>query len=191
MNPTPLSPWDRTQLAFLRTMSSFLGLVDSLLKVQWGEHLLERMSHRWQGKLQQLNQALANLEDERNQIHEQLEALALHTATLCLGGRKLTYNELSFDPAIPHDDQLLDASIALLVKQRLATIESREIEPGHFIYYLEPDWAAIHSRLRTAAGLAEPETAEWFREGLRFIEESLLPQNEIQRGQSPANLDTE
>jgi hypothetical protein len=191
MNPTPLSPWDRTQLAFLRTMSRFLGLVDSLLNVQWGERLLERMSHRWQRQLQQLSEALTNLEDERNQLHEQLEALALHVATICLGGRKLIHNELRFDPAIPHDEALLDASIALLVKQRLAMIESREVEPGHFVYYLEPDWAAIHSRLRRAARLAEPETGEWFQEGLRYIEESFLPQNEPQRGQSPPNLDRE
>lgn len=191
MNPAPLSPWERTQLAFLRTLSICLGLVDSLLNVQWGERLLERMSHRWQRQLLQLNEALANLEDERNQLHDQLEALALHIATICLGGRKLTYNELRFDPGIPRDDHLLDASIDLLVKQRLATIESREIEPGHFVYYLEPDWAAIHGRLRTAACLAEPEIAEWFQEGLRFIEESLLPQSETQSWQSPSNPDTE
>ena len=191
MNPTPLSPWERTQLAFLRTMSICLGLVDSLLNVQWGERMLERMGHRWQRQLQQLNEALANLEDERNQLHDQLEALALHVATVCLGGRKLAYNELRFDPALPHDEQLLDASIDLLVKQQLATIESREIEPGHSVYYLEPDWAAIHSRLHTAAYLAEPEIAEWFQEGLRFIEESLLPESETQSGQFPPNVNTE
>jgi hypothetical protein len=191
MKPASLSRWDRTQLAFLRIMSSFLGLVDGILNVQWGEHLLERMSNRWQRQLQQLNESLAALEDERNQIHDQLEALALHIAAICLAGRRVACSELRFDPAIPHDDELLDASIALLVKPRLATIESEEIEPGHFIYHLEPDWTAIHSRLSTAANQAGPEIAEWFRESLRLMEESFLPQTDAQTEQLSSNLNPE
>ena len=174
MNPSPLSLWDQTQLTLLRFLSSVLGLLDRLFHVRWGEHLLDRMSKRWQTRLDQLDETLAHLEKERRRLRLQAEALAIHAATIYLGGRSLAHDELRFDPAVPNDEEILDASIALLVKQRLAAIESVEIEPGHFVYDLEPDWAAIHSHLGEVADQAEPETAEWLREGMRFIDENVL-----------------
>jgi len=176
MNPAPLTFWDRTQLAILRMLSISLGWVDWLLNVHWGEHLLNHLSRRWQARLDLLNATLADLERERHHIQTQAEALAIQAATIYLGGRSLIYNELRFDPAVAHDEEMLDASIDLLVKQQLATIESVETEPGHFVYNLDPDWAAIHRRLRAAAEQADPESAEWFREGIRLIEETLLSQ---------------
>jgi hypothetical protein len=174
MNPSPLSLWEQTQLTLLRFLSIFLGLLDRLFHVQWGEHLLDRMSQHWQTRLEQLDETLAHLEKERQRLRLQAEALAIHAATIYLGGRSLAREELCFDPAVPSDEEILDAAIALLVKQRLAAIESVEIEPGHFVYNLEPDWAAIHSHLGQVADQAEPETAEWLREGMRFIDESGL-----------------
>ncbi len=191
MNPAPLSFWDRTQLVFLRMLSSSLGWVDRLLNVRWGEHLLDRISGRWQTRLDQLSVALADLETERLQIQMQAEALAIQAATIYLGGRSLLYNELRFDPAVPHDEELLDASIDLLVKQRLAAIESEEIEPGHFVYILEPDWPAIHHRLSAAADQADPDSAEWFREGIRLIDEAILARGASPVRGSPENLDQE
>jgi hypothetical protein len=40
---------------------------------------------------------------------------------------------------------------------------------------LEPHWAAIRTRLSDAVDQAEPQVADWFREGLRFIDEAFLP----------------
>lgn len=182
MNPAPLSFWDRTQLTILRLLSVSLAWVDLILNVHWGERLLDRLSHRWRSRLDLLNATLADLEKERHQIQMQAEALAIQAATIYLGGRSLIYNDLRFDPAVAHDEEMLDASIDLLVKQQLATIESVETEPGHFVYYLEPDWAAIHRRLSAAVDQADPESAEWFLEGIRLIEEALLT-----HGASPSN----
>lgn len=186
MNRSPLSFWEQTQLVLLRLVSISLGLVDKLLNVRWGEHLLERMSNHWQAQVDQLDRALAELEKERYQLQLREEALAIQAAAIYLGGRKLARDKLCFDPAISQDEAILDASIDLLVKQRLATIESEEIEPGHFVYHLEPDWPVIHARLRQAADQAEPEIAEWFYETIRFIE-AVLAQASNQAEQVPSN----
>jgi hypothetical protein len=176
VNPSPLTFWDRAQLALLRTLSIGLGLVDRLFHVDWGERALGRMSRRWERQLEQLDETLAQLEQEREQIQAQSEALAIHAAAVYLASRNLTQDKLRFDPEISHDDEILDATIDLLVKQRLASIETEEVDDGHFLYTLEPDWAAILERLRSAADRADPEVAEWFQEGIRFIDEAFLRQ---------------
>jgi hypothetical protein len=176
MNPNSLSFWDQVQLTLLRVLSLTLGLVDRLLNVHWGERLLERLASRWQARLEQLDRALASLQQERSRLHLHGEALALYAAAIYLGGRSLARDELRFDPADPHDEEILDATIDLLVKERLASITSQEIEPGHYVYSLEPDWPAIRARLSEAANQAPPDVANWFREGVCFIDEALLPQ---------------
>lgn len=191
MNPMPLSLWDRTQLTILRLLSITLGWLDWLLNVHWGERLLNRLSRRWQARLDLLNASLADLEEERQRIHMQAEALAIQAATIYLGGRSLIHSELRFDPAIAHDEEMLDASIDLLVKQRLATIESVETEPGHFVYHLDPDWAAIHRRLSAAADQTDPQSAEWFLEGIHLIEEALLSHGTPPGNTVPENADQE
>ena len=104
----------------------------------------------------------------------QAEALAIHAATIYLGGRSLARDELLFDPADPHDEEILDATIDLLVKERLAAIEAEEIGERRYVYRLDPDWVAIRARLVRATDQAEPEVADWFRESLKFIDESFL-----------------
>ena len=174
MNAGALSTWDKIQLTLLRWLSVVLAVMDGLLEVTWGERLSERLTHRWRAQLAELDRALVELEEERGELQEQAEALAIHTAALYLGRRYLAEKELRFDPADAHDENLLDASIDLLVKERLAEIESEEIAPGHYVYHLEPDWAAIHTHLSQAANGAEPEIAGWYREGLRFISDTFL-----------------
>jgi hypothetical protein len=191
MNPAPLSLWDRTQLTILRLLSISLGWLDWLLNVHWGEKLLNRLSRRWEARLDQLDATLADLEKERQQIQMQAEALAIQAATIYLGGRSLIFNELRFDPAIAHDEEMLDASIDLLVKQRLATIESVEIEPEHYVYHLAPDWTAIHRRLSAAVEQAGPESTEWLLEGIRLIEEALLSQGVPPGKGAPVNSNPE
>ena len=191
MNPSPLTFWDRAQLTLLRLLSIGLGLVDRLFHIQWGERALGRMSRRWESRLEQLDETLALLDQEREQLQAQSEALAIHAAAIYLAGRNLTQDKLRFDPAVRHDDEILDATIDMLVKQRLASIETEEVDDGHFIYTIEPDWAAILASLRAAAERADPEVAEWFQEGIRFIDEAFLTQSEPPGEHEPSNLSQE
>jgi hypothetical protein len=174
MNLRPSSLWDQMQLTLLQMFTLLLDRLDGVLNVHWGERLLERLAHRWQAQLVQLDKDIAHLEQERARLRAQAEALAIHAAVIYLGGRSLTRNELRFDPADPHDEEMLDATIDLLVKQRLASIETHEIEPGHYVYHLELDWMAIHTRLSNAADQADLEMKDWFQEGLKFIDEAFL-----------------
>ncbi|MGD9405281.1 MAG: hypothetical protein PVH95_09045 [Anaerolineae bacterium] len=187
MSSTRLTLWDRAQLLLLRILSISLGLLDRLFRIDWGERVLDRMSRRWEDQLDQLDATLAQLEQEREQIQAQSEALAIHAAAIYLAGRSLTQEALRFDPALSQDDEILDATIDLLVKQRLASIETEEVEAGRFVYTLEPDWAAILAKLRDAADQADPEVAEWFQEGIRFIAEEFLPAAEPPGEPSPSN----
>jgi hypothetical protein len=175
VNEQSLPFWSRVQLRLLRLLTAFLAIVDSLFRIRWGERLLDRMAGRWQAQLLELDQSLARLEVERHQLQSQAEALAIHAAALYLGGRWLARGELRFDPSDPHDEQVLDAAIDLLVKTRLAAIESEAVEAGRYVYHLEPDWPAIRARLTEAAALADGETAAWFQEGLKFIDDTFVP----------------
>jgi hypothetical protein len=187
VNPSPLTFWDRAQLTVLRLLSVGLGLLDRLFHVDWGERALGRMSRRWEDQLAKLDEALAHLEQEREELQAQSEALAIHAAAIFLAARNATEGTLRFDPALSHDDEILDATIEILVKQRLASIETIEVGNGEYLYTIEPDWAAILTRLRAAAEQAEPEIADWFQEGTRLIDEALLSQVELPDGQDIAN----
>ena len=167
-------PWDRMQLTLLRLLGGALSFVDEVFCVDWGERLLGRMAGGWQARLAELDRALASLEEERYRLHLQAEALALHVAALYLARRSLVHEELRFDPADPRDEETLDASIDLLVKEHLAAIESEQIEPGHYVYHLEPDWSAIRARLSGAASQADPDMADWLLQGLEFIDDEFL-----------------
>jgi hypothetical protein len=174
MNIHPLPLRDRIQLAILRLLSVVLSTIDHLFHVQWGERLLGRMASRWEARLAQLDEALVLLEQERGRLHGQAEALAIQATVIYLGGRSLTHDELCFDPADPHDEEILDAIIELLVKEQLAEIEMQEVEPERYIYRLEPNWPVIRTRLAEAAEQADPSIGEWLRDGLTFIDETFL-----------------
>ncbi|MBN1136597.1 MAG: hypothetical protein JXM73_08420 [Anaerolineae bacterium] len=174
MSASPQTVWDRLELRLIRMLTIGLALFDRLFNVNWGERLLERQSNRWRARLARLQEEMDRLEAERSRVQAQAEALALHVATIYLGGRSLARHELRFDPADPHEEGILDATIDLLVRNRLAAIEDRESEPGRHIYYLEPNWPAIRDRLAEAIELAEPQAAELYRESLVFIDETFL-----------------
>jgi hypothetical protein len=173
MSHRQISFRDRLQLRLLRLLSISLALIDRLLGVRWGEHLLERLAARWQARLAQIDAELAALEREREMVRLQAEGLALYTAVTFLAGRQLARGELRFDSADPNDEEVLQANIDLLVKERLAGVDVQEIEPGHYLYHLEPDWARIQTRLEEAATHAGPEAAGWLREGSRLAKEFL------------------
>jgi hypothetical protein len=174
MNSHSLPLRDRIQLALLRLLGVVLGTVDHLFHVRWGERLLGRMAGRWEARLAQLDEALALLEQERRRLHGQAEALAIQATAIYLAGRSLAHDELRFDPADPHDEEILDAIIELLVKDQLAAIEMQESETGHYVYRLEPDWPVIRMRLAEAAEQADPAIGEWLRDGLKLIDETFL-----------------
>ncbi len=174
------SALEHLQLILLRWLSAVLALVDGLFNIRWGERVLVRLMDRWQTELTQIEQALAHLDEERQRLTCQMEAMAIHTAVIYLIGRRQTRNEMCFDPADPREEQLLDACIDTLVKERLATIETREIRSGRYVYALEPDWPAIRARLASAADDAEPELSDWLREGVRLIDD-------IRDTRAPAN----
>jgi hypothetical protein len=168
------SLWDATQLALLRTLTRFVSMVDALFDIRWGERLLQRLSKRWQTRLVQLDQDLAHLESERARLYKQAETLALHIAAVHLGVRYLVQEELRFDPSDPHDKETLDAAIDLLVKPRFALIEPHQVEPGRYVYYLEPDWPKISARLSEALGQEDPESPCWLLDGVEFIDQTFL-----------------
>ena len=169
MNPIELSLWERAQLLFLRLLSAGLGLTDRLLGIHWGERVLARLARRWQAQVDQIDEAMATLRQEQERLEVLLDGLRLQTAALYLGNRHLAQGELRFDPAEPHEEEILDATIELLVKKGLAAIETEEIKAGRYVYRLAPDWRAIRTRLDEAAERAEPETARWLREGLGLL----------------------
>jgi hypothetical protein len=171
MSPSRASLGDRVQLRLLRLLSTLLALVDGLLGVSWGERLLDRLAAHWQARMVQIDAALAALEEERIRLRVQAEGLALYAAVTYLARRQMSCGELCFDPADPEDERALDANIDLLVKGQLATVEISQVEVGHDLYCLEPDWVQIQARLEQAASQAEPETAGWLRDGIRLIEE--------------------
>jgi len=174
MTSNSLSLRDRLELGLIRLMAIVLSLFDGLFRVNWGERLLDRMTERWETRISELDQTLAQLDQERTRLHLQTEAISIHAAVIYLGGRSLARNELIFDPADPQDEEVLDASINLLVKQKLAAIETEEIEASRFVYHLDPDWPAIRAFLTDAAEQADPEIADWLTQGTEFIDEALL-----------------
>jgi hypothetical protein len=178
MNSTHFSFWNRLQLVVLRLLATILGLVDGLFNIHWGERLLDRLADHWQAQIDELDESLARLETERHKIQQQAETLALHAAAIYLAGRTLTRGELRFDPSDARDEEMLDTIIDLLVKNRLAAMETEEVESERYVYHLEPDWVTIRARLSDAAELAEPMIAEWLREGLTLIDEAFLSQAE-------------
>ncbi|MCL7455169.1 MAG: hypothetical protein M8467_19210 [Anaerolineae bacterium] len=176
MKPFRLSSWDRAQLRLLRLLGIVLGLMDDLLHVQWGERILTRMAARWQSRLAQLDQELEDLAQERHDADLKAQALSVYAAALYLGRRQMAHGELTFDPSQPRDEEILDATIELLVKERLAAIETVEVEPGRYTYTLEPDWVAIRACLSVALDHSKTGNDDWLREGLEFIDEALLPE---------------
>jgi len=168
------SVWDRLEMRLIRLLSISLAMIDSVFRVHWGERLLTRWTDRWQERLSGLEEEVARLEAERDQVQSQARALALNAAAIYLGGRSLIHGELRFDPADPHEEEVLDAAVNLLVKSRLAAIQQEETEPGHYLYTLEPDWPAIRAHLAGAAQQCDPQVADWFGESLKFIDETFL-----------------
>lgn len=174
MNPAPLSGWAQVQIFFLRLLTRLMGATDGLLKVRWGEGVISRLERRWQAQLNHLDEEMAEIKEERRRLERRTEALGLHFAVTYLAGRSLTLGRLTFDPADPHDNEILDATIQLLVIDRLAAIEPEAVGEGRYLYHLEPDWSAIRIRLAQSLPNAHPEIAGGVRQTLTLIDDAFL-----------------
>jgi hypothetical protein len=138
-----------------------LGIIDRLFATDF----LEREVARRKAKVARYEARLAEISEQLLKLGGLLEAANLQLCLLYLRQRELLSPSrwLHFDPANPHEDQGLDLLINHLVKPRLAAIEMREVEKNHYIYKLEPDWAAIGAFLAQREADLEPEIADWLK----------------------------
>ena len=138
-----------------------LGIVDRLLATDF----LEREVARRKAKVARSEARLADISEQLVKLGGLLEAANLQLCLLYLRQRNLLlpHRWLHFDPANPQDDQGLDLLINHLVKSRLAAIEMQEVEKNHYIYRLEPDWAAIGDFLAQREADLQPEIADWLK----------------------------
>jgi hypothetical protein len=162
---------NRLQVRLAQVVGLVLGLFDTAFDTQIGERTVDWLTARWRRRLDDLNAELEALEAERQGLEAQASALALQAAVYYLGARVVSRGEVCFDPNDPDEEQMLDATIELLVKPRLATIETLESSEGRYRYRIEPDWGAIRGHLEKLAPDAGSETAAWLQECLTFIDQ--------------------
>ena len=136
-----------------------LILVDHLL----GTHLVDKELARREAKVVRYRTQMTELEEQLTRLEGLLGALNLRLCLLYLRERSLLSPErwLSFDPNDPEEDRGLDLVIEHLVKPRLATIEMDEVEEGHYVYHLQPDWAAIRALFTEQQADLEPDMKGW------------------------------
>jgi len=126
-------------------------------------NLVEREIARRKAKIARYEAHLAELAKQLATLEERLEAANLQLCLLYLQQRELLlpHRWLRFDPANFEEDEGLDSLIEHLVKPRLAAIEVQEVGQNHYIYKLDPDWAAIYAFLSRWEEDLQPEVADW------------------------------
>jgi hypothetical protein len=142
-----------------RILFTVLILVDHLL----GTNLVEKELSRREAKVARYRARMAELEKQLTRLEGLLGAINLRLCLLYLRERSLLSLErwLSFDPNNPEEDKGLDLLMENLVKPRLATIEMDEVEEGHYVYHLQPDWAAIRAFFAEQQADLEPDMERW------------------------------
>lgn len=149
-----------------------LGLV--IIDHLFGTGFVEREIARRKAKVVRYEAYLAELRERLVKLEGLLEAANLQLCLLYLRQREFLSPQrwLYFDTANPQEDQGLDLLIHHLVKPRLAAIEIQEASPrgsarggekNHYIYRLEPDWAAIGDSLTQREADLQPEIADWLK----------------------------
>ena len=136
-----------------------------------GERVVHRLTNRWQRRLDTLDAQLEILQTERRGLEAQAIAIGLQAAVCYLSARSVTQGEICFDPRDPGEEQMLDATIELLVKPRLATIQTLEPAPGRLLYRIEPNWGEIRNSVEELARNAASHEAPWLSECLTFIDQ--------------------
>jgi hypothetical protein len=145
-----------------RILFTALVLVDRLL----GTHLVEKELSRREAKVARYRARMMELEEQLTKLEDLLEAINLRLGLLYLRERSLLSPErwLSFDPNDPEEDRGLDLLVEHLVKPHLATIETDQVEEGHYVYHLQPDWVAIRAFFAEQQADLEPEIEGWLSE---------------------------
>jgi hypothetical protein len=139
-----------------------LILVDHLL----GTRLVEKELGRREAKIARYKARMTELEKQLTSLEGMLGAINLRLCLLYLRERSLLLPEqwLSFDPNDPEEDRSLGLLIEHLVKPRLATIEMDKVGEGHYVYHLQPDWAAIRVFFAEQQADLEPGVKGWLSE---------------------------
>lgn len=145
-----------------RILFTALVLVDHLL----GTDLAKKELSRREAKVARYRARMVELEEQLGKLEELLGAINLRLCLLYLRERSLLSPQqwLFFDPNDPEEDRGLDLVIEHLVKPRLATIEMDKIDEGHYVYRLQPDWAAIRVLLAKQQADLEPDMKRWLAE---------------------------
>ena len=145
-----------------------LGIIDRLFATDF----LEREVARRKANIARSEARLAEISEQLLRLGGLLEAANLQLCLLYLRQRNLLSPQrwLYFDSANPAEEQGLDLLINHLVKPRLAAIEMQEassrgsargVEKNHYIYKLEPYWAAIGAFLAQQEADLQPEIVDW------------------------------
>jgi len=131
-------------------------------------NLVEREIARRKAKVARYEARLAQITKQLVELEGLLEAANVQLCLLYLRQRELLspHRWLHFDTGNPQEDKGLDLLIDHLVKPRLAAIEvqeasSRGVEKDHYVYQLDPDWAAISAFLSEWQADLQPEIADW------------------------------
>jgi len=139
-----------------------LILVDHLL----GTHLAEKELSRREARVTRYRAQMLELERQLARLDGLLGAINLRLCLLYLRERSLLAPErwLSFDPNDPEEEKGLELFIENLVKPRLATVEMDKVGEGHYVYHLQPDWAAIRALFAEQEADLEPDMEGWLSE---------------------------
>jgi hypothetical protein len=142
-----------------RILFTALILVDHLL----GTRLAEKELARREAKVTRYKAQMTELEKQLTRLEGLLGAINLRLCLLYLRERNLLSPErwLSFDPNKPEEDKGLDLLIEHLVKPGLATVETDKVEESHYIYHLQPDWAAIRAFFTEQQADLGPSVEGW------------------------------
>jgi len=145
-----------------RILFTALILVDHLL----GTNLAKKELSRREANVARYRAQMTELEKQLTRLEGLLGAINLRLCLLYLQKRSLLLPErwLSFDANDPEEDTGLNLLIEHLVKPRLATIEMDKVEEGHYLYHLQPDWAAIRAFFAEQQADLEPDMKRWLLE---------------------------
>ena len=145
-----------------RILFTALILVDHLL----GTNLAKKELSRREANVARYRAQMTELEKQLTRLEGLLGAINLRLCLLYLQERSLLLPErwLSFDANDPEEDTGLNLLIEHLVKPRLATIEMDKVEEGHYLYHLQPDWAAIRAFFAEQQADLEPDMKRWLLE---------------------------
>ena len=150
----------------MKTRDKILFTALILFDHLWGTHLAEKELSRRGAKVARYRAQMTELEKQLTRLEGLLGAINLRLCLLYLRERSLLSPErwLSFDSNDPEEDRGLGLVIEHLVKPRLATVETDQVEEGHYIYHLQPDWASIRAFFAEQQADLEPDMRGWLSE---------------------------